>query len=304
MQLGFAPPMSGSWVTPEHCARIAIRAEELGYRSLWTFQRLLSPVDDEGHEVLEPQYRAVHDPLTMAAFLAGQTQSVRIGIGLVNAPYYSPALLAKALTTIDHLSSGRLDVGIGIGWLAQEFAAVGAPYERRGARTEDFLRCLESIWTEEVVDYDGEFYRVPRAKVEPKPVQRPYPPIVLGGAAEPALRRAGRLASGWISSSRADLAAIDRSIGVVRAAAVEAGRDPATLRMICRGVVKVRDGERAPLVGSLEEIRGDLDRLAAAGVTETFVDLNFDPLVGSPHADPEASMRHALRVLEGLAPED
>lgn len=303
MQLGFAPPVSGSWATAEHCARLASRAEELGYRSLWTFQRLLSPVDEAGHEQLEPQYRAVHDPLAMAAFLAGQTSSARIGVAVVNAPYYAPVALAKSLTTIDHLSGGRLDVGLGIGWLPQEFEAVGVPMARRGARTEDFVRCLQAIWTDAVVDYRGELYRVPRAKVEPKPVQRPHPPILFGGAADAALRRAGRLGAGWISSSRADLAAIDRAIGVVRAAAADAGRDPDALRIVCRGVVKVRDGERAPLVGSLDEVRGDLDRLAAAGVTETFIDLNFDPQVGSPDADPSASVRHAVRVLEALAPE-
>lgn len=303
MQLGFAAPVSGSWATPERCVRIATRAEELGYHSLWTFQRLLSPVDDAGEEILDPQYRSVLDPLATVAFLAGQTRSARLGVAVVNAPYYPPALLAKALATIDRLSGGRLDVGIGVGWLREEFEAVGAPYERRGARVEDFLRCLETVWTAPIVEYEGPFYRVPRARVEPKPLQRPHPPVLLGGAAESALRRAGRMSDGWISASRADLAHIDRAIGVVRAAAAEAGRDPAALRMVVRGVVKVRDGERAPLVGSLDEIRSDLDRLASAGVDETFVDLNFDPRVGSPDADPDESMRHALAVLEALAPE-
>ncbi len=301
MQRGVAVPISGSWATPANCVEIAGRAEELGYSSLWTFQRLLSPVDGNT-PVLEPQYRSVHDPLATLAFLAALTSAARLGVAVVNLPYYAPIVLAKALTTIDHLSDGRLDAGFGIGWLPNELEAVGVSPKERGRRTEDALRCLRAIWTEEVVDYHGEFYRVPRSRVEPKPVQQPHPPVLLGGTAEAALRRAGRLADGWISSSRADLTRIDESIGVVRAAASEAGRDPARLRFVCRAVVKVRTGERAPLVGSLDEIRSDLAALADKGVTEAFIDLNFDPEVGSPDADPTASMQRAHEVLEALAP--
>lgn len=301
MQLGFAVPVSGSWATPHNCAEIATRAEELGYTSLWAFQRLLSPLEGD-RERLAPQYRSVHEPLSVLAFLAGKTSRARLGVAVVNAPYSAPIVLAKALTTIDHLSGGRLDVGIGIGWLREEFEAAGAPYEARGARAEDFLRCLSAIWADEVVDYQGVFYRVPRSRIDPKPVQRPHPPVLLGGGARAALRRAGRLSSGWISSSQADLAHIDQSIEVVRSAARDAGRDAEGLRFVCRGVVRVRAAERAPLVGSLDQIRGDLVNLAAAGVTETFLDLNFDPEIGSPGADPVVSMRRAHEALEALAP--
>lgn len=301
MQLGFAVPISGSWATPANCTRIARRAEELGYSSLWTFQRLLSPVRGDD-PVLAPQYRSVHDPLAILAYLAGQTSAVRLGVAVVNMPYYAPIVLAKTLTTIDHLSDGRLDVGLGIGWLPPELEAVGQTTAGRGARADDFLRCLTAIWTDDVVEYDGSFYRVPRARVDPKPQQRPHPPVLLGGGADAALRRAGRVADGWISSSQADLSRIDESIATVRSAAVDAGRDPDRLRFVCRGVVKVRTGERAPLVGQLDDIRADLADLAAKGLTETFVDLNFDPEVGSPDADAGASMRRAEEVLEALAP--
>jgi probable F420-dependent oxidoreductase len=301
--LGFGVPTSGSWATPDRCVEIAQRAEALGYASLWTFQRLLSPLGERDVPLLPPQYRSVHDPLPLLAFLAGQTQRVRLGVAVVNAPYQAPLVLAKALTTLDHLSGGRLDAGIGIGWMPQELAAVGVPEARRGARADDFLRCLQAIWTDDVVDYDGEFYRVPRSRVDPKPVQQPHPPILMGGAAPAALRRAGRATSGWISSSQADLSTIDEPIGVVRDAAVEAGRDVAALRFVCRGVVKVRTGERAQLTGSLREVRADLVDLSTKGVTETFIDLNFDPHVGSPDVDPDVSMRKAVEVLEALAPD-
>lgn len=301
MELGFAVPISGSWATPANCTRIARRAEELGYASLWTFQRLLCPLDGEA-PALEPQYRSVHDPLATLAYLAGQTSRVRLGVAVVNMPYYAPVVLAKLLTTIDHLSGGRLDVGLGLGWMPQELEAAGAAVKERGARAEDHLRALGAIWGEGPVEYDGRFYRVPRSRVDPKPVQRPHPPILLGGTAERALRRAGRMADGWISSSRADLHRIGEPIGIVRQAAVDAGRDPEALRFVCRGVVKVRTGARAPLTGSLAEIKADLAGLEGSGLTETFVDLNFDPEIGSPDADPDVSMRRAEEVLEALAP--
>ena len=301
VRLGFAVPVSGSWATPANCVAIARSAEQLGYASLWTFQRLMSPLDGDA-PLLAPPYHRVHDPLAILAFLAGQTTTVRLGVAVVDVPYYAPIVLAKHLTTIDHLSDGRLDAGLGTGWSPHEFEAVGTPMGRRGARGEDFIRCLTAIWTQDVVEYSGEFYRVPRSRVDPRPVQRPHPPLLLGGTAEPALRRAGRLAAGWISGSRSDLGEIGASISIVRAAARDAGRDPAELRMVCRGVVKVRTGERAPLVGSLDDIRADLMELADQGVTETFVDLNFDPEIGSSTADAAASMARAGEVLEALAP--
>lgn len=299
--LGFAVPVSGSWATPANCARVARAAEELGYSSLWTFQRLLSPL--EGDEArLAPQYRSVSDPLATLAYLAGLTSTVRLGVAVVNMPYYAPLVLAKMLTEVDRLSGGRLDAGLGIGWLPEELAAVGVSPARRGARADEYLRCLGAIWTDEVVEHHGDFYTVPRCRVDPKPVQRPHPPVLLGGTADAALRRAGRMAAGWISSSRADLTRIDETIAVVREAAIDAGRDPQGLRFVCRGVVKVRVGARAPLVGSLDEIQDDLAQLAATRVTETFVDLNFDPEIGSPDADPEVSMGRAAEVMEALAP--
>lgn len=302
MDLGFAAPVSGSWATPEACAQVASWAEELGYRSLWTFQRLLAPVDQTGEHRLEPQYRSVQDPLAMLAYLAGKTTAARLGVAVVDAPFYSPIVLAKSLTTIDRLSGGRLDVGIGLGWMHEEFEAAGVDHAHSGGRTADFVRCLRSIWTDDVVDYVGPYFRVPRARVDPKPLQRPHPPILFGGSVEASLRRAGRMADGWISSSRAELGTLADSIAVVRTAAAEAGRDPFSLRFVCRAVVKVRTTTRAPLTGTLEEIREDLGALADTGMTEAFVDLNFDPLVGAPDADPEASLRLARAVLEALAP--
>jgi probable F420-dependent oxidoreductase len=302
MELGSAVPVSGSWATADGCSKVAAWAEELGYRSLWTFQRLLAPVEATGGDLLDAPYRSVQDPIAVLAYLAGKTSGVRLGVAVVNAPFYAPIVLAKQLTTIDILCGGRLDLGIGLGWMPEEFEAAGVAYDHRGGRTADFVRCLQAIWTDDVVEYDGPYFRVPRARVDPKPLQRPRPPILFGGTAEASLRRAGRLADGWISSSRAEFAGLADSIALVRTAAAEAGRDPFSLRFVCRAVVKIRSTTRAPLTGTIEEIREDLDELADSGMTEAFIDLNFDPLIGSPDADPETSLRHARTVLEAFAP--
>jgi len=299
VKIGFALPVSGSWATPENVAVVAARAEELGYSSLWTFQRLLSPVDGAWGE----NYRSVTDPLVTLGYVAALTSRVRLGVAVVNLPFVSPVLLAKQATTVDLLSGGRLDLGLGLGWSDEEYVASNASKKGQARRGEEFVAVLKTLWTDGPVEHAGEFYRIPPAEFEPKAVQRPHPPILLGGTAEPALRRAGRIADGWVSSSRADLLRIGDSIRTVMGAAEEAGRDPQRLRFVCRGVVKVRDdGERAPLTGTLDQIRSDFDMIAEAGVTELFVDLNFDPEIGSPSADPAVSRDRAEAVLTALAP--
>jgi probable F420-dependent oxidoreductase len=306
MFLGFGVPVSGVWATPGNQVRLVQRAETLGYRTAWTFQRLLVPAEREpdprsGMEV----YRSVLDPVVSLAHLAGRSDRIRLGVAVLNMPFVSPALLAKQLTTLDILSGGRLDVGLGVGWSRVEFVASGVPLERRGSRAEEFLRALRALWTDDVVEFDGEFYRIPPARAEPKPVQRPHPPVLLGGSAEAALRRAGRMADGWISASNADLRHIDRPIATVRRAAEQAGRDPDALRFVCRGPLRLGPsgaGDRRALTGSVEQVRGDLDDLRAQGVTEVFLDLNWDPEVGSPQAHPDTAVRRAEEALEALAP--
>jgi len=302
--IGFAVPVSGGWATPDRQARIAQEAERLGYHSVWTLQRLLNPAGSQ-----DGTYRAVPDPLVTLAYLAGLTERVRLGVAIVNLPFYSPALLAKQAATLDHVSGGRLDLGIGLGWMPEEFAAAGVPMERRGARGEEFLAAMRSLWASgsggAPSEFHGEFYDHPPVVMEPGPAQSPGPPILLGGAAEPALRRAGRLAAGWVSASRADPRTLGRSIRIVKEAAEKAGRDPSTLRFVCRAAVRVRAAGRAdrrPLHGSFDEVRADFADIAAQGMTELFVDLNFDPEITGPEADPRESMLRAEEALRAFAP--
>jgi probable F420-dependent oxidoreductase len=293
MRIGLGAPVSGAWATPETLAGFAARAEELGYDSLWTFQRLLVGVDDR----LGTVYQSVLDPLLALTFAAAHTSRIRLGVALVNLPFISPTYLAKQAATLDVLSHGRLDLGLGTGWSPTEFAATGADSARRGARAEEYVRVLRTLWTDDPARFDGEFYTVPPARMAPRPVQPGGPPILLGGVVRPALERAGRLAAGWMSRSATDLDRIGEDIAVVRAAAP----DPSAVRIVVRGVARfgARNGR---LSGSYQDIRDDTAWLAEQGVTELYYDLNWDERIGNPAVDASAATALAMEIAEALAP--
>ncbi|MGH9056337.1 MAG: LLM class F420-dependent oxidoreductase [Acidimicrobiales bacterium] len=311
MRLGFAAPCSGSWATPGNQVEIAHRAEELGYDTLWVYQRLLyavEPLNDYPSTPGQPwpdPFRSTVDPLVTLAYLAGHTEKIRLGTALLNAPFYTPAMAAKMLATLDRVSAGRLTAAFGLGWSMDEFAAMGVPYARRGARTEEFVRCLRAIWAEDEVSFDGEFYKLHRVSVDPKPVQRPAPPILIGGYGDAAPRRAVTIGDGYLGGN-VPLADVAPLIARISEEAERAGRDPAELQVVSRGSVMLQDSpqgdERRPLHGSLDEVRADVERYREAGLTELFVELNFDPRVASPDADPARAMGTAMKLMEALAP--
>jgi probable F420-dependent oxidoreductase len=305
MEIGFGAPVSGAWATPQNLAAFAMAAENAGYHSLWSFQRLLVPTGSG----MDPVYQSVLDPMAALAFAAAVTSRIRLGVAIINLPFVSPAYLAKQAASVDVLSGGRHDLGIGIGWMPEEFELTGADMARRGARAAEYVQVLRVLWGEPPTAFTGEFYKVPSGDQAPKPVQPGGPPVFLGGLAKPALQRIGRIADGWITSSRTDLSRIGQLIGVVHDAAVAAGRDADELRYICRGVVRAgkpvngADGNRLLLSGSYEQIRADTAWLGEHGVTEVFYDLNWDPLVGSPDADPAAATGRAEEIMVELAPD-
>jgi len=305
MDIGFGAPVSGAWATPQNLAAFAAAAEDAGYQSLWSFQRLLVPAGS----AMDPVYQSVLDPMAVLSFAAAVTSRIRLGVAIVNLPFVSPGYLAKQAASLDVLSGGRHDLGLGIGWMPEEFALTGADMSRRGDRAAEYVRTLRTLWAGTVpAAIGGAYYEVPAGTQLPRPVQPGGPPVLLGGMARPALQRVGRIADGWITSSRTDLSKIETLIGVVRESAEAAGRDPGALRYICRGVVRAGDpvtgpdGQRLLLSGNYEQIRADTRWLGEHGVTEVFYDLNWDPQVGSPDASPAAATERAREILHALAP--
>jgi probable F420-dependent oxidoreductase len=302
MKLGFSLPMAGPWATPQNQRLVAQRAEALGYHSLWVFQRMLYPTKPQNdypplpNQPWPASFERVMDPIVSLAFVAAVTSRIRLGTSVLIMPYYTPVMLAKQLATLDVVSGGRLDVGLGLGWSKDEFDAVGVPYEGRGRRADEFLRCLKAIWTEDPVEFKGEFYTVPRAKVEPQPLQRPHPPITIGGYGPTVIKRA--VAYDGFNGGNVPLGQVAPLVKEIKAAAEAAGRDPATLHIVSRGSFQLhatpKGPDRRPLWGSLDEMRQDVERYAEAGLTELFLEANFDPR--------GVTLEGALEVLEALAP--
>ena len=313
IRIGIGAPVAGAWATPGNLAGFARRAEELGYQSLWTFQRLLFPQGSD----MAPVYRSVLDPMVSLGYVSAVTSSIRLGVAVVNHPFVSPLLMAKQAATVDVLSEGRLDLGLGIGWLKEEFTGSGALMPGRGPRMVEYVAALRALWSGETgrpaeagrpgtAGFKGEYYEIPAGRQDPPPVQRPGPPVIVGGMSRPAMERAGRIADGWVTASAANLSKIGSSVALVQEAAAARGRGP--LRIICRGVVRPgdpvqgRSGQRLLLSGSFEQIRADVAWLASQGVTEVFYDLNWDPEIGSPDADPVRAADRAAFLIESLAP--
>jgi probable F420-dependent oxidoreductase len=299
--ISFGLPVSGAWADPASVSGFAVRAEELGYHGLWAFQRLLVGAG----QPMAPVYRSVLDPMLALTYAAARTTGIRLGVAVINLPYVSPAYLAKQASTLDVLSGGRFELGLGTGWSEPEFTATGSDPNPRGRRTEEYLAALRTLWNDRPAGFDGSMYRVPPSVMDPPPVQPGGPPVLLGGGADVALRRAGRIAAGWVSSSRATLADIQRGTQIVRRAAEESGRDPDLVRIVVRGVVQygTRDDSK-PLSGDFTQIRGGAQAYEEAGVTELFYDLNWDPSIGGPDADPRRAGERAEEIITGLAPAD
>lgn len=275
MRIGIALPNYGPLASPEILGRLAERARACGVDSVWVSDHLVAPV---GVASVYPYDRRPHptpgdmgviehfyEPLITLAYLAGRVPTVRLGVSAYVMPYRNPVVSAKQIASLDALSGGRLVLAVGVGWLREEFAALGVPYEDRGRRTEEYLAVAKALWTGEEARFEGRTYRLPPVRTGPRPAQRPHPPLWIAGNSPRAVTRAARLGDGWhaIDLAPDELAA---AVARLRAEAVAAGRDPDTLTVSLRKGVLPGDDESRPLYGSREKIHRDLDAYARAGV--------------------------------------
>jgi probable F420-dependent oxidoreductase len=273
----------GSAAEKSSIVRVANRAEDLGYDSLWVTERLLYPVNPKtsyyGGPLPEP-YRRVFDPLATLTFVAAQTDRIGIGTSVLDMPFYNPVLLARQLTAMDVLSGGRLRLGLGQGWSQDEYEATGADQRVRGARADEFLKVLLAIWTTDPAEFHGRFFNLARSTIQPKPEQKPHPPIYLAAFSPRSLKRTAMLADGWmpvgatpdqLKSTRTQLQGL----------AKDAGRDPKSMRVIARYNFKVMPEPRTegmpPFTGTLDEIRADAAAVRAASPDELILDPTFSP---------------------------
>ena len=189
---------------PSSLASVARKAEELGFESLWIPEHIILPVEykspypysSTGRMPAPPQ-TPLHDPLIALAFVAGITSKIKLATGIFVLPIRNPFATAKAVASLDVLSGGRFIFGVGIGWLEEEFNAVGMSFKDRALRTREYLGLMKELWTAEIPVYKGKTVSIEGCGFMPKPAQRPHPPIVFGGHTEPALKRTARLGDGW-----------------------------------------------------------------------------------------------------------
>jgi probable F420-dependent oxidoreductase len=218
MRYGFYLPTRGPTATSEALATLVQRGEALGFHAVVIADHLVFPVEIHSKYPYTvggafPGHGDALDQLALMAFVAAKTRTLRLVTSVMILPYRNPVVTAKTLATIDVLSGGRVTVGVGVGWLREEFEALGMPFDRRGKRTDEYLAAMRSLWSDEVSEYHGELYDLRPCRMYPKPVQAPHPPIHVGGETDAALRRVARLGQGWFSFGRLpeDLpAALDR----------------------------------------------------------------------------------------------
>ncbi|MGN9782450.1 TIGR03619 family F420-dependent LLM class oxidoreductase [Nonomuraea sp. ZG12] len=279
MRIGLAVPQYGRFASPSSLRLVAQEAEAMGLDSLWVGDRLMTPLEPKdrypgGDGAIPEEHGVFLDPFAVLSVAASVTSRVRLGSSALNACWYPPPLLARSLTTIDRLSDGRLDVGLGLGWSSDEYAAVGVPWQSRAARYEATLDALEAIWHSDPVAYSNELWTVAPSRIQPKPVGRP--PLYLAGFSPGALQRIGRRADGWLTAAM-PLSMLVPMWDSVRRSAESAGRDPEALRMVMRANPKITGkGQGTPPVsGTVAQIASYLNEAAAAGVHEVFLDLQL-----------------------------
>lgn len=250
MKFGVSLVNSGRRAAPEFGAMLAQTAEEFGFESLWTVEHTVVPVGYESRYPYSIDGRMpgegvpIPDPLIWLAFAAGVTKRIRLATGILILPQRNPVTVAKEIASLDVLSNGRVILGIGIGWLREEFDALGVPFDDRAARTDEYVDVLRRIWTEEQPSYQGATVRFDKLISNPKPVQTGGPPIVVGGHSEAAARRAGRLGDGFFPYTVEDPMAAAKLFDVARDAAREAGRDPAALEITTAGAMDLEGAKR------------------------------------------------------------
>lgn len=226
MRLSIAFPNVGPAQDPAALRDYAMGLEAAGADALMVVDHVVYAWDKDG--VRRSQYNPATwqlEPFATMGFLAAITTSVILETGIVILPQRPPALVAKEAATIDYLSGGRLRLGVGLGWQAPEYEAMGVPFGERGARMEEAIPVMKALWTEQHAKFEGKFYRLDDVCSEPQPLQKPHPPIVFGGGNARALERAGRLGNGWVQGPQVNAEAFGEAREVVLGAAKKAGRE-------------------------------------------------------------------------------
>ena len=295
MQFGFYLPNNGPTARPDPLAEIARRGDSLGFHCMVVGDHILVPTAVNspypytvGGEFPGGESGEYLEQLTLLSFLAGITTHIRLVPSVMIVPYRNPLLAAKMLATLDVLSNGRLTLGVGVGWMEEEFVALEAPpFDQRGAVTNEYLQAFKELWTSEHPTFEGKYYRFSDISFLPKPVQKPHPPIWVGGQSRRAIRRAAELGNGWhpvgaIPAAPLEPEDLAQDLVHLRRYAENAGRDPAELDVAIKAPLydpqMPSAGSRRRFSGDPEQILQDVQTYGDIGVTHIIFDIRSTDL--------------------------
>lgn len=294
MKVGILLPQTGDLATSENILYIGKEAEKEGFDSVWVFERLLWPVKPQTpyggvpNLPIPVEYQSVLDPLETLTYLAGNTQRISLGTSIIDILFHNPVILARRFATLDIFSGGRVIAGLAIGWSKDEYDASGIPFSHKGARADEYMQVLKRIWTDDVVEFRGQFYNIPASKIGPKPVQKPHPPILLGAYSPKAFPRIVNYADGWIPiAGSVPLEQQEQAINGLREAARKANKDPSNIRIFVLSYPNVLDSSsqssssnqpRSPMSGTIDQIGSDIDRFKAMGAEHIIFGYAFSPI--------------------------
>src|SRR5437763_3100174 len=307
MRYGFYMPTRGATAEPDALETLVARGEALGFTSTMIADHIVFPVkiDSKYPYTADGRFPGQGDALeqlSLMAFVAARTSRLRLVTSVMILPYRNPVFTAKALATIDVLSRGRVTVGVGVGWLREEFQALGAAdFDRRGAVSDEYLRIFKTLWTQNPATFRGEFYRFESLRCLPQPVQKPHPPIWIGGHSRAALRRVARHGDGWhpVGANPAAMLApaeFKTLLDELRRLTEAEGRDPRALTISYKAPLYdagvPAGGVRRPFSGTTDRVLEDIATYAGLGVSELIFDFRSE--------EPKDSLERMERFAELL----
>jgi probable F420-dependent oxidoreductase len=289
MKVGLVVPQFGINATKENLINFVQIAEREGFESLWVYDRMLYAVTpQQGYGGTPdkkewPEYfKNSLDPLTTLAFIAANTTKVNLGTCIIDMVFHNPVTLAKEFTTIDILSEGRTICGFGIGWSKDEYLAANIPYEKRGERANEILQTMKKVWTDDIVEFNGDFYKIPKSIIGPKPVQRPHPKILLGGFSPKTFERIIKYGNGYIGALVGSFEYFHNSIKMFNDSIEKSSRtrkdfDLTILTYPYLMKSNSSEGDRAPMTGrTIDEIGSDLSMLKSSEVDRVILAVNAE----------------------------
>lgn len=290
MKFGITLPQLGNQATRENLIRYAKMSEESGFDSVWVLERLLWPVNPQSPYPATPDgslpsaYQSVLDPLDTLSFVAANTDKISLGTSVIDALFHNPVVLGKRFATLDILSEGRAICGLGIGWSKDEYQASNIPFKNRGKREDEFIQILKRIWTEDVVEFKGEYYTIPPSKIGPKPVQKPHIPIFIGGFTPNTFSRIVNYdTNGWLGVLFGPFDQLQSTINAMKELAIKSKKDSNSFRVILLTYPNIQEsgnsagGQRFPMTGTIDEIGADIKVIKDMGIEHIVLGFFFSP---------------------------